>query len=161
MLRLPILILSLALGAGLVQPDRTAELRSKFAKELNPVKKAKIVPQLADAEFQQVQDLLKADNATEAAAIVKQVAEEATECRDALDGKVKDPEGHPDGYRQLQISVRQSLRRLSDIMAGLSSDEQAAFREARDMLDDVDRSLMHSLFPKRQDAEDPASAPKP
>jgi hypothetical protein len=161
MLRLPILILSLALGAGLVQPDRTAELRSKFAKESNPVKKAKIVPQLADAEFQQVQDLLKADNATEAAAIVKQVAEEATESRDALDGKVKDPEGHPDGYRQLQISVRQSLRRLSDIMAGLSSDEQAAFREARDMLDDVDRSLLHSLFPKRQDAEDPASAPMP
>ncbi len=65
MFRLPILFLSLALGAGLVQPDRTAELRSKFTKESNAVKKAKIVPQLADAEFQQVQDLLKADNAAE------------------------------------------------------------------------------------------------
>jgi hypothetical protein len=161
MFRLPILFLSLALGAGLVQPDRTAELRSKFTKESNAIKKAKIVPQLADAEFQQVQDLLKADNAAEAAAIVKQVAEEATECRDALDAKVKNPEDHPDGYRQLQISVRQSLRRITDIMAGLSSDEQAAFRAAHDTLDDVDRSLLHSLFPKRQDAPDPAADPKP
>jgi hypothetical protein len=161
MLRLPILVLSLALGAGLVQPDRTVLLRTKFIKETNPVKKAKIVPQLADAEYAQVQDQLKADNTAEAGAILKQMAMEAETSRDALDAKVKDPESHPDGYRQLEISVRQSLRRIDDIMPSLTGDEQAPFREARETFDDVDRSLLHSLFPKQQDADAPPAAPTP
>src|ERR1700753_3426049 len=113
--RLSILVLSLALGSSFLQVDRTAELRSKFSKENNPVRKAKILPQLAESEFQEIQAQLKADNAAEAAAIVKQMAEEASACRDALDAKVKKPEDHPDGYRQLQISVRPSLRRSDDI----------------------------------------------
>jgi plasmid stabilization system protein ParE len=164
--RLSILVLSLALGSSFLQVDRTAELRSKFSKENNPVKKAKILSQLAESEFQQIQDQLKADNAAEAAAIVKQMAEEASTCRDALDAKVKNPEDHPDGYRQLQISVRQSLRRIDDVISGLSGDEQTPFREARAELDDVDRGLLRELFPTRPDARaaatDPApAAPKP
>jgi hypothetical protein len=159
--RLPILVLSLALGSSFLQVDRTAELRSKFSKENNPVKKAKILPQLAESEFQQIQDQLRADNAAEAAAIVKQMAEEASMCRDALDAKVKNPEDHPDGYRQLQISVRQSLRRIDDIMSGLSGDEQTPFREARAELDDVDHGLLRELFPTRPDARAAASDPPP
>jgi hypothetical protein len=161
MLRLPILVFSLMLGAGLIQPDRTVELRAKFIKETNPVKKAKIVPQLADAEYLQVQEQLKSDNAAEAAVILKQMAEEAEASRDALDGKVKDPESHPDGYRQLEISVRQSLRRIDDILPSLTSDEQKPFREARDTFSDVDQSLLHALFPKQSDASAPAAAPTP
>ena len=159
--RLSILVLSLALGSSFLQVDRTAELRSKFSKENNPVRKAKILPQLAESEFQQIQAQLKADNAAEAAAIVKQMAEEASMCRDALDAKVKKPEDHPDGYRQLQISVRQSLRRIDDIMSGLSGDEQGPFREARAELDDVDRGLLRELFPTRPDDRAAASDPSP
>jgi polyhydroxyalkanoate synthesis regulator phasin len=161
MLRPTILVLSLALGAGLVPPDKTAELRSRFVKEANPVKKAKILPQLADAEYLQVQEQLKADNAAEAGAIVKQMAEEAAAAQAALDAKVRDPEEHPQGYRELQISVRQTVRRIDNILVGLSLDEQTPFQEARSQLDELDRKLLHELFPKRPDAADQPAPPAP
>ena len=41
--------------------------------------------------------------------------------------KVKNPEDHPDGYRQLQISVRQSLRRIDDIMSGFPATSSRVF----------------------------------
>jgi hypothetical protein len=162
MLRPTILALAFTLVAGLVQPDRTVELRAKFVRETNPVRKAKILPQLAEAEYLQVQEQLKADNAAEAGAILRQMADEAETCRAALDAKVRDPEAHPDGYRQLQISVRQTLRRINDILPGLSMDEQKPFEEARESLNQVDQALMVALFPKRPDGQQPAPpAPKP
>ncbi len=163
MLRPTILVLTLTLGAGVAQPDKTAELRSRFVKETNPVKKARILPQLADAEFLQVQAQLKADNAAEAGAIVEQMAEEAATSHAALEAKGRDPEEHPQGYRELEISVRQTLRRIDAILAGLTTDEQAPFQEARSQMDDLDRKLLRELFPKQPDAGDaPApAAPKP
>jgi hypothetical protein len=125
------------------------------------VRKAKILPQLAEAEYLQVQDQLKADNAAEAGAIVKQMADEAATCREALDAKVRDPEAHPDGYRQLQISVRQTLRRIDNILPGLSMDEQKPFLEARDSLSELDQALLVALFPKRPEAQAAPPAPKP
>jgi len=152
MLRPTILVLAFVLAAMQATPDKTAEIRARYVKETNPVHKAKILPQLAESEYLEVQGLLKADNAAEAGAIVKQMADEAAECREALDGKVRDPEAHPDGYRQLQISVRRTLRRINeDILPGLSLDEQKPFLEARDSLNEVDQALMLALFPKRPD----------
>ncbi|MGD0304409.1 MAG: hypothetical protein ABSC71_06225 [Candidatus Acidiferrales bacterium] len=161
MLRPTILVLAFTLVAGLVQPDKTAEIRARFVRETNPVRKAKILPQLAEAEYLQVQDQLKADNAAEAGAIVKQMADEAATCREALDAKVRDPEAHPDGYRQLQISVRQTLRRIDNILPGLSMDEQKPFLEARDSLSELDQALLVALFPKRPEAQAAPPAPKP
>jgi hypothetical protein len=161
MLRPTIFVLAFTLVAGLVQPDKTAEIRARFVRETNPVRKAKILPQLAEAEYLQVQDQLKADNAAEAGAIVKQMADEAATCREALDAKVRDPEAHPDGYRQLQISVRQTLRRIDNILPGLSMDEQKPFLEARESLSEVDQALLVALFPKRPDAQAAPPTPKP
>jgi hypothetical protein len=161
MLRPTIFVLAFTLVAGLVQPDKTAEIRARFVRETNPVRKAKILPQLAEAEYLQVQDQLKADNAAEAGAIVKQMAGEAATCREALDAKVRDPEAHPDGYRQLQISVRQTLRRIDNLLPGLSMDEQKPFLEARESLSEVDQALLVALFPKRPDAQAAPPTPKP
>jgi hypothetical protein len=161
MLRPTIFVLAFTLVAGLVQPDKTAEIRARFVRETNPVRKAKILPQLAEAEYLQVQDQLKADNAAEAGAIVKQMADEAATCREALDAKVRDPEAHPDGYRQLQISVRQTLRRIDNLLPGLSMDEQKPFLEARESLSEVDQALLVALFPKRPDAQAAPPTPKP
>ncbi len=152
MLRSTILVLTLAFAVVQAPPDKTAEIRARYVKETNAVHKAKILPQLAESEYAEVQGLLKSDNAAEAGAIVKQMADEAAECREALDRKVHDPEAHPDGYRQLQISVRRTLRRINeDILPTLSLDEQKPFLDARDSLNEIDGALMLALFPKRPD----------
>jgi hypothetical protein len=153
-----------ALVAGLMsvpllaqdRPDRTAEIRSRFSREPDPVRKAKMLPQLSDSEFRQVQPLLAAGNLTEASAIAHQLADEAESAVKGLDARGRDPEQHAEGYRQAEISVRISLRRMDDILVGLSAEDQKPFIEVRHRLDDLERHLIRELFPHRPDA--PAAA---
>ncbi len=138
-------------SSSVVDPDRVPELRARFQKETDPVRKAKILSRLADAEFGEIQNQLAAGNLSDAAAIAGQVRDETHAAQEALDGKKRDPEQHPDGYRQLQISVRESVRRLNDILIGQAADDQKPFQEIRDDLDKMDRQLIHQLFPKGPD----------
>jgi hypothetical protein len=131
--------------------DRVPELRARFQSETNPVHKAKIIPRLADAEFSDMENQVAAGNLDDAAAIAQKLRGEAHTAQQALDGTKRDAEKHPDGYRQLQISVRESVRRLNDILTGLAGDDQKPFQEVRDDLEKLDRQLIHQLFPKGPD----------
>jgi hypothetical protein len=143
-----VLIAALATSSVAAQ-DRTLDLRVRFEKETDPVHKAKLIPRLADAEFRDIHASIDAGNLAEASAIARHVADEAQTAREALDTKKRDPENNPDGYRQLQISARESVRRLDDILISLSADDQQPFREVRNDLDEIDRQLIHRLFPHR------------
>ncbi len=151
-----------ALVAGsLVAQDRTAELRSRFEKETDPVRKAHLVGQLADAEFRNMHEKIDAGDLAAAAEIAGRVRDEAQASKKSLDAKVRDPEAHPDGYKQLEISVRESIRRLDDIMVSLAKDEQVPLADVRKDLDELDRQMIHQLFPKRPAAAPPAPVPPP
>ena len=150
------IVTTVLVATSVVAQDRVPELRARFQSETNPVHKAKLVPRLADAEFSEVQNQVAAGNLGDAAAVVEKVRDEAHTAQDALDANKRDVEKHPDGYRQLQISVRDSVRRLNDILTGLAGDDQKPFQEARDDLEKLDRQLMHQLFP-----HGPNSAPAP
>ncbi|MGA7915268.1 MAG: hypothetical protein WCA00_08545 [Candidatus Acidiferrales bacterium] len=140
--------------------DRVPELRARFQSETNPVHKAKMIPRLADAEFSDIQNQVAAGNLADAAAIAAQVRDEARTAQAALDGTKRDAEKHPEGYRQLQISVRESVRRLNDLLTGMAGDEQKPFQEARDDLEKMDRQLIHQLFPDRPKASATPANPK-
>jgi hypothetical protein len=78
-----------------------------------------------------------------------------------LDAKGRDAESHDAGYRQAEISIRGSLRRMDDIVIGLSADDQKPFADVRRRLDDLERHLIRELFPHRPDAPPaPAATPK-
>lgn len=146
-------LMIVAAASSVVAQNRVAELRARFQSETNPVHKAKLLPRLADAEFSEAQNQVAAGNLADAAAIVEKVRDEAHTADGALDGTKRDAEKHPDGYRQLQISVRESVRRLNDILTGLAGDDQKPFQEVRDDLEKLDRQLIHQLFPHGLDSE--------
>jgi hypothetical protein len=148
---------------AMLAESSTAELRSRFANETDPVRKAKLLGPLSEAEFR---DILKATNSEDfvgALAIFQQYRDEAQACQKALEGKEPDPEKHPNGFKQLQISLRQSLRRLSDIVVDLPADDQKPFLDVRRDLEQMDRQLIHELFPRRPEAapEPQPDTPKP
>jgi hypothetical protein len=150
---------AVASGAAIAQQERSiADLRSHFAQETDPVRKAKLVPQLADAEFREIHAQVDAGNISEAAQIADQMRDEALTSQKALDAKGRDAEKHPDGYRQLQISVRESLRRVNDVLVGLSTEDQQAFLQTRKDLEELDHLLLHALFPGSS-GNKPAPAP--
>ena len=153
-------LLATLLNGPVITQDHTAEIRARFSKETDPVRKAKILPQLSDSEFHQIQPLLAAGNLTEAAAIANQLADEAESAVKGLDAKVRDPEKHAEGYRQAEISVRNSQRRIKDILVGLSTDDQKSFLDVKRRLDDLEQHLIRELFPHRPDAPPPSAEPK-
>jgi predicted nucleic acid-binding Zn-ribbon protein len=137
----------------------TEQWRAKFDHEADPVRKAKLLLPLGEAEFKDAEGALTNDKATESLDILKKYLDEAQSCEKALEEKFPDAEKHANGYKQLQISLRGSLRRLDAMIVGLNEDDRKPFVEIRGQLDEIDRHLIHMLFPK-QPANDGAGKPK-
>jgi hypothetical protein len=141
---------ALALVAGpSLQQDRLAQVQSRFEHETDPVHKAKILPDLGDAEFQEVQKQVAAGNLSDALAALEKYRDAAESCKKELDAKGIDAEKHPAGYKQMEISLRSSLRRIDDLVAGLTMDEQKPFLGVRKEIQQLDRHLMLQLFPRQ------------
>lgn len=148
------------LGGSFAAQDRTAELRARFSAEADPVHKAKLLTKLSDSEFREIQDLLGAGKLSEASPLADQLADEAESAMKALDARGKDAEKHPEGYKQLEMSVRGSLRRMNNILVELSGDDQKPFLAVRNRLDVLEKQLIRELFPHRPDEPPAQSAPK-
>lgn len=148
------------LGGSFAAQDRTAELRARFSAEADPVHKAKLLTKLSDSEFREIQDLLGAGKLSEASPIADQLADEAESAMKALDARGKDAEKHPEGYKQLEMSVRGSLRRMNNILIELSGDDQKPFLAVRNRLDVLEKQLIRELFPHRPDEPPAQFAPK-
>jgi hypothetical protein len=137
----------------------TEQWRAKFDHEADPVHKAKLLLPLGESEFKDAEGALASDKPTEALDILKKYLEESQSSEKALQEKFPDAEKHANGYKQLQISLRGSLRRLDAMIVGLNEDDRKPFVEIRGQLDEIDRHLIHMLFPK-QPANDGAGKPK-
>ena len=132
-----------------VAQDRTAELRSLFAERQSPVEKARLMPDLGEAEFRDMRGAIAGGRLSEALTILQQYRAEVRLCSQGLDAMGVDAEKHSAGFKQLQISLRQSLRRLNEILAGMTLDEQAPFQEIRKELEDLNQHLIGELFPRQ------------
>src|SRR5271156_1426501 len=137
---------ALFLGPALAG-EATAALRSRFDAESDPVRKAKLMPKLGEAEFRDVRKDIDEDRLADAVAALKQYRDEAQLCANGLDAAKINAERHPSGFKELQISLRESLRRLNEITRGLSADDQASFLEVREDLDEMNRRMIQELFP--------------
>lgn len=136
-----------AAAAGAQQS--TAELRSKFAQETNAVRKAKLMVKLGDLQSAEVQKELAEDHFREALGTLEQYRDEAAESSRALDALNVNVERHPAGFRELQISLREFLRRLSEATVNLTGDEQEPVLKIRKDLEETDQHLIRELFPAR------------
>lgn len=157
-----LLVFRAPIFAFAMQTQRASEsFRAKFTRETDPVRKAKILIPLGDSEFRDIQKEVGADNPQEALAILRQYRDEAQASQKALEATGHDPEKHPRGFKELQISLRESLRRLDNVIVDLSGDDQKPFRDIRQELDQMDRRLIHQLFPRRPEAEPEPQPDKP
>lgn len=117
------------------------------------------MPRLGEAEFSDARQEIAAGRLPQAAAILGQYRDQARLCAQGLEAAGWDAEQHPAGFKQLQISLRQSLRRLNEIIVGLPADDQAPFLAVRKDLDELNRRLIRKLFP-RQPVDDRPGKPE-
>jgi hypothetical protein len=160
----PIHLLSILLflisPRAMIAQSSAPEFRARFERDTDPLHRAKMMPQLGEAEFQQIDKDVAAGNLAEALEVAREYRDQVQSCEKALDAKEADPEKHPSGFKQLQISLRQSLRRLDEMMVTITGDEQVPFIELRKDLDQLDRHLIRELFPNQPGNDSRAGKPK-
>jgi hypothetical protein len=138
-----------ALAVPSLAQGRTSDLRARFDHEPNPVQKAKIMFDLGEAEFQDIRKDVDMDRVSDGLALLRTYRDQIEACTKALEDKKIDAEKHPSGFKQLQISLQESLRRIDAMVPSLTADDQAPFLEVRKELDELDRHLIEELFPGR------------
>jgi hypothetical protein len=157
------LIGGFALAVMLLQaqpPGKAAEFRARFARETDPIHRARLMPQLGAAEMQEIQRQIAGGELSEALDGFKEYRDQVQQCQKDLDAIGVDAEKHPNGFKQLQISLRESLRRLDEALISLALDEQQPFLDVRKELDHINRHLIRELFPRQPGGEEEPPRPK-
>ena len=73
--------------------------------------------------------------------------DEVRSTADALAATQVNAARHPAGFKELQIGLRESLRRLGDLLLLVPSEEQPRFEALRSDLSTTQNSLIEALFP--------------
>lgn len=127
--------------------DDAAPLQQRFDRESDPVQKAKLMPRLGAAQFDELRKDADAGNLEEATRILDQYRDDVRACVEGLDAKKINAGRHPAGFKQLQISVQEALRQMDEIVAGLTADQQSEFIAVRGDLRKMNDHLVEELFP--------------
>lgn len=146
---------ALALAAGWLWwptlPARAEDLHSKleaqYQSESDPVRKAKIVAKLGHFEIEQSRLDLKAGDEEKALAVLERYNDEVRKTAEALTASGIDSERRPAGFKELQISLREFIRQLDDLILTLPFDKRPWFQAVRSDISATQNSLFDALFP--------------
>jgi hypothetical protein len=136
--------------------NEIAAYQARFEREKDPVHKAKLMPRLGAAEFDEIEGEVNQGNIAGALEILEQYRDEARSCVEGLDAKKINAARHSSGFKQLQISLQEALRRLDQILPGLTADQQPRFLAVRGDLQKMNDHLVQELFPSSPAANPPA-----
>ncbi|MFZ0211737.1 MAG: hypothetical protein WBE20_14080 [Candidatus Acidiferrales bacterium] len=155
-----VLIHAWILGLALGTPPQSARVQrniandqAKYAIETDAVRKAKAVVKLGQEESKAARQSVRAGNLVQALDFMKDYDEKASEAEQTLDKTGVNPEAHSNGFRQLQISVRENLREVREIADRAPFDERQPFLDLAKHLDALNQKLLRELFPRRPHEE--------
>lgn len=127
--------------------DAHAKLEAQYQSENDPVRKAKIVAKLGHFEIDQSRSDLKAGDEEKALAVLERYNDEVRKTGEALTASGIDPERRPAGFKELQISLREFIRQLDDLIITLPFDKRPWFQAVRSDISATQNSLFDALFP--------------
>jgi len=148
-----------ALCAPLAAQNRLAENLAKYQHEADPVRKARALVKLGDEQVDLAKKQLKEEDEVASLHTLEQYRDEVRETVTALNGMGVDAERKPAGFKELQISLRETIRRVDDLIFTLNVDKRPFFREVRNDLFNAQNELIDKLFPRRPDHNSPKSEP--
>ena len=144
-------IAALVLCAPLAAQDRLAEDLTKYQHETDAVRKARDLAKFGNDQVDQARKQLKDGEEEASLHTLEQYRDEVQETVAALNGMGVDPERKPAGFKELQISLRGTIRRVDDLILTLDVDKRPFFRTVRDDLAKKQNELIDALFPRRPD----------
>lgn len=148
-------MLALMLSPAVAQLS-VAELQARFDREDNSVKKAKLLVKLGDAQFEEARRAEKAGDNNTVDAVLEKYRDNVRAALDALKKQHADAEKHSNGYRQMEIHVKEGIREVEDSVLAAPAPYKPPLQIVRQDLITVDEELIRLLFPHR-----PADKPVP
>lgn len=133
-----------------------AELQAHFDRENNPVKKAKLLVKLGDAEFEEARRAGREGDNNTVDATMEKYRDNVRTAFEALKKQHPDAEKHSNGYRQMEIHVKEGIREVEDSMIAAPAPYKPPLQIVRQDLINMDEELIRLLFPHR-----PADKPVP
>jgi hypothetical protein len=152
-------IATLALCAPLVAQDRLAEDLSRYQHETDPIRKSRDLAKLGDEQVDLAKKQLKAGDDVGSLKTLELYRDEVHDMVSALHATGVDAERKPGGFKELQISLRETIRRIDDLIFTLDVDKRPFFRVVRNDLFADQNGLIDELFPRKPDRNPAKSDP--
>lgn len=141
------------------EQETRAKYEAQYQLEHDPVARAKILAKLGHFEVDQARSDLKADQEEQSLADLEHYRDQVESAVQTLAAAGVNAEQHPSGFKELQISLRETLRRIDDLIVQIPLDKRPWFQAVRSDLAKSQNSLIEALFPslgeKRSKKGDP------
>lgn len=150
------LLAALCLLGLFAAPMQSARVQRDLAKEKlqydradSAVSRAKALGKLGREEYAAARQAIDAGKIDESLQFLRDYNQQAIDTHAALLKTGADPAKHSNGFRQLQISVRERERDLNALIRRVGFEESQPFEELQKSLDGLNQKLIQELFPRR------------
>ena len=142
------LIAAMVLCVPLAAQDRLGEDLAKYQHETDPVRKSRALARLGDDQVDLAKKQLKAEDEVASLHTLEQYRDEVHDMVTTLHGTGVDAEKKPGGFKELQISLRETIRHIDDLIFSLPADKRPFFRAVRDDVAKEQNDIIDALFPR-------------
>jgi len=132
-----------------VAQQTVADLQAHFDRESNSVKKAKLLVKLGEAQFEQARRAGKEGDNNTVDGTLEKYRDNVRAAFEALKKQHADAEKHSNGYRQVEIHVKEGIREVEDSMLAAPAPYKPPLQIVRQDLIAMDEELIRLLFPHR------------
>jgi hypothetical protein len=134
---------------GLAMLLCTGAAAGGVAQSVDPVKKAKDVVRQGEMQLEQVRREVRDENYDAALHVLREYRDAVKSAHAGLKASGKDAEKKPNGFKNLQIHIRQNIPRLEQTILTVPVEQREPFEAIRKELDTIDRELIDALFPRQ------------
>ena len=127
--------------------DKEDDLTSDIAKENNPVKKAKLEIRLGELKLNRAFTAYGQGKFDECWKQLDAYLSQMRAAWETLDASGRVASKKPDGFKQLDIALRQSRRLLEDFETRVTFDERQEVERVRKQTEELRNSVLNVLFP--------------
>ncbi|MGD0909500.1 MAG: hypothetical protein ABSA96_18110 [Candidatus Acidiferrales bacterium] len=143
--------LILSFCASLSAQDRLAAALAQYQHEADPVRKARLLAKFGDDQVGLARKQLKSEDEVTSLHTLEVYRDEVHDTVAALKATGIDAERKTAGFKELQISLRETIRHIDDLIFTLPVDKRPFFRVVRDDLTKDHNDLIDALFPRKPD----------
>ncbi|MFQ5663229.1 MAG: hypothetical protein ACE5HL_05325 [Terriglobia bacterium] len=143
---IPKALLGVLLLGSVAATDDLAKLRQKLARETDPADRAKITVKIGREMLKQIAKIYKEGAYTDAEQLLGEYREAVRAAHRDLAQSGRDARRKPKGFKDLEIHLRKSERKLEDVTRGLPYDVRAPVEEAVAEMEAIRLKLLRALM---------------